>query len=234
MKAYKLFDKDLKCENVQFEVGETYVVKRKTKLVTYGFDACTYFDDIFEFDDVTPDCRVCEVELLGDIEGGDIYSTKVSTNKIKIVRELSVGDFLKIGTPGSITKAAMIGSDEISDEMISQLKPYYRMLIAELGADRHRDCLVHDIDWGVRRVLAQFGTKEHKDILVHDEDVDVRMVIAKYGDDEHRDILVNDESADVRGVVAQYGNDKHKKLLTNDESSYVRDFVQCGTLFPTK
>lgn len=226
MKAYKLFDKDLKCENVQFEVGETYVVKRKTKLVTYGFDACTYFDDIFEFDDVTPDCRVCEVELLGDIEGGDIYSTKVSTNKIKIVRELSVGDFLKIGTPGSITKAAMIGSDEISDEMISQLKPYYRMLIADLGADQHRNGLVHDIDWYVRRVLAQFGTKEHKDILVHDEDSDVRMVIAKYGDDEHRDILVNDKSADVRAVVAQYGNDEHRKLLASDKSPHVRQYIE--------
>lgn len=234
MKAYKLFDRDLKCEDVQFKVGETYMVKRKTKLITHGFDACTYFDDIFEFDDVTPDSRVCEVELLGDIEGGDIYSTKVSTNKIKIVRELSVDDFLKIGTPGAITKAAMIGSDEISDEMIAQLKPYYRMLVAELGVDQHRNGLVHDVDWGVRRVLAQFGTKEHKDILVHDKDSDVRMVVAKYGDDEHRDILVNDESADVRVVVAQYGNDEHKKLLVNDGSSYVRDFVQRETLFSTK
>lgn len=176
--------------------------------------------------DVTPDSRVCEVELPGDIEGGDIYSTKVSTNKIKIVRELSVSDFLKIGTPGAITKAAMTGSDEISDEMIAQLKPYYRMLIADLGADQHRNGLVHDIDWYVRRVLAQFGTKEHKDILVHDEDSDVRMVIAKYGDDEHRDILVNDKSADVRAVVAQYGNDEHRKLLASDKSPHVRQYIE--------
>ena len=84
MKAYKLFNKDLICEDVQFEVGETYVVKRKTKLVTHGFDACTHFDDIFEFDNVTPDSRVCEVELLGDIEGGDIYSTKVLPIKLKL------------------------------------------------------------------------------------------------------------------------------------------------------
>lgn len=217
MKAYKLFDKDLKCEDVQFELGETYTIKRKSKLVTYGFDACTYFDDMFEYDDVTPDSRVCEVELLGDIEVVSIYSTKVATNKIKIVRELELGDFLEIGTPGAITTAAMIGSAEISDEMIAQLKPYYRMLVAELGADQHRNGLVHDVDWDVRRVLAQFGTKEHKDILAHDKDSDVRMVVAQYGDDEQRDILVRDESADVRAVVAKYGNDDHRKILMNDK-----------------
>jgi putative uncharacterized protein (fragment) len=84
MKAYKLFNKDLICEDVQFEVGETYVVKRKTKLVTHGFDACTHFDDIFEFDDVTTDSRVCEVELLGDIEVVTFIQPKFLPIKLKL------------------------------------------------------------------------------------------------------------------------------------------------------
>ncbi len=83
-----------------------------------------YFDDIFEFDDVTPDSQyVRKWNCTGRCEGGDIYSN--NTNKIKIA-ELSVSSWK--WTPVRITKAAMTGSDEISDEMIAQVKPYYRSL----------------------------------------------------------------------------------------------------------
>ncbi len=67
------------------KLGETYVVKERAKWL-HGFDACTHFDDIFEFD-VTPDSpEYVKVELLGSVRGGDIYSAKFLPIKLEIVR----------------------------------------------------------------------------------------------------------------------------------------------------
>ena len=61
MKAYKGFDKDLKCRGFQYEVGEEYETDQ-AKLCDCGFHACEFPLDVFTY--YAPgESRYCEVDL---------------------------------------------------------------------------------------------------------------------------------------------------------------------------
>ena len=95
MKAYKGFDKDLKCRDFQFEVGKEYT-EEKASLCDYGFHACEYPLDCFRYYEPYKS-RYCEIEIDDNGERHDDDS-KVCGTKIKIGAE--------IGIPG-IVKAAV-------------------------------------------------------------------------------------------------------------------------------
>lgn len=62
IKAYKGFDKDLKCRDFQYEIGKTY--KEPTaELCKKGFHACEYPLDVFEYYSPNNMSRYCEVDL---------------------------------------------------------------------------------------------------------------------------------------------------------------------------
>jgi PPE-repeat protein len=85
VKGYKAFDKDLKCRDYQFKVGDIYTHKGEFKLCETGFHFCLKPADVFNYYSFAPETRVCEIEALGDVAGeGD----KRVTNKIKILREI--------------------------------------------------------------------------------------------------------------------------------------------------
>ena len=85
VKGYKAFDKDLKCRDNQFKVGDIYTHKGEFKLCETGFHFCLKPADVFNYYSFAPETRVCEIEALGDVAGeGD----KRVTNKIKILREI--------------------------------------------------------------------------------------------------------------------------------------------------
>lgn len=87
----KGFDKNLKCRDFQYKVGETYTQNEKPRLCHTGFhysrtlsDARTFYgnsDDVF-----------CVVEILGEVDEG---LDKSCTNKIKILRKVGKGDLKK-------------------------------------------------------------------------------------------------------------------------------------------
>ena len=87
IKAYKGFDKNLKCRGFQYEIGKEYVTD-KAELCHSGFHACENPLDCYGF--YAPgQSRFCEVEI-ADNGQRESCDTKVVGKRIKIGAELSV------------------------------------------------------------------------------------------------------------------------------------------------
>ncbi len=94
MKAYKGFDKNLKCCGFQYEIGKEYR-EESAKLCNSGFHACENPLDTFGHYSPGAGSRYCEVELeeVSDERRSD--DTKVCGKVIKIGTELSVAEICK-------------------------------------------------------------------------------------------------------------------------------------------
>ena len=94
MKAYKGFDKDLKCRGFQYEVGKEYR-EDEAELCSSGFHACENPLDTFNYYKANEGSRYCEVELdeVSDERHSD--DTKICGKVIKIGAELSVAGICK-------------------------------------------------------------------------------------------------------------------------------------------
>ena len=87
MKAYKGFDKDLKCRDFRYEIGKEYEEK-EAKACEKGFHACTNSLNVLQYYPPCYENRYCEVEQDGEFsENGD--DSKVASTKIKINNEIS-------------------------------------------------------------------------------------------------------------------------------------------------
>ena len=91
MKAYKGFDKDLKCKGFQYEVGKEYE-EQEVDLCHKGFHACTVPLDVFWYY-APATSRYCEVEIEGEIEKATDDS-KIAGAKIKIIREICLAELI--------------------------------------------------------------------------------------------------------------------------------------------
>lgn len=94
-KAYKVFNSNWTCLEMQYEVGKTYTMVEKPILCDRGFHYCPKLLDCFNYYNFDPRNKVAEVEILGDIaksREGD----KECTNKIKIVREINWLEVLEL------------------------------------------------------------------------------------------------------------------------------------------
>ncbi|MDX9690512.1 MAG: hypothetical protein RBT70_08670, partial [Alphaproteobacteria bacterium] len=91
IKAYKAFDKELKCRDFQYEVGKTYTHEGTVKACSSGFHACENPLNVFEY--YSPaQARFAEVEQSGVI---DKETNKVCSSVITIKAELSISTFLQ-------------------------------------------------------------------------------------------------------------------------------------------
>ena len=95
MKGYKVFNPDWTCRGFQYAVGETFEENVIPLYCKRGFHFCTELKDCFKYYRFDPDNKVAEVEALGDINI-EPNTSKCCTNKIKIVRELSWEEALKM------------------------------------------------------------------------------------------------------------------------------------------
>ena len=92
MKAYKGFNKDLKCRDFQFEIGKEYE-EENASLCNSGFHACEYPLDCFGYY-APANSRFCEVELdATDERQSD--DTKVCGKRIKIGAEIGIPGLVK-------------------------------------------------------------------------------------------------------------------------------------------
>ncbi len=94
IKAYKGFDKDLKCHpsggsEFQYEIGKTYTHEGSVSLCSSGFHACEDPIDMFGYYAPINGNRFCEVEMNG-IAGETEKDTKRVCSKISIGGELSI------------------------------------------------------------------------------------------------------------------------------------------------
>lgn len=91
MKAYKGFDKNLKCLGFQYEVGKEYE-EQDAILCKKGFHACLAPLDVFRY--YAPAIsRYCEVEIDGETEKA-VDDSKIAGTKIKIIREISLAELI--------------------------------------------------------------------------------------------------------------------------------------------
>jgi hypothetical protein len=88
MKGYKVFDKDLKCRGMQYEIGGTYELGDTPVYYKQGFHFCKSISDCYKFYAMPDETRICEVEALGEVVTGDDCETKYCTNKIHVIREV--------------------------------------------------------------------------------------------------------------------------------------------------
>ena len=99
MKAYKGFDKDLKCRGFQYAVGKEYEEER-AKVCECGFHSCLNPLDVFSYyapaDENGYLNRFCEVEIPDEMDKSDDDS-KVSTKKIKINAEIGLKGLVEAG-----------------------------------------------------------------------------------------------------------------------------------------
>lgn len=86
MKGYKAFNKDLKCRDMQYEIGKEYTFDGEPIPCEQGFHFCKSIADCYRFYNMSEDTRICKVTASGDIKTDD--EVKYCTNHIKIVSEV--------------------------------------------------------------------------------------------------------------------------------------------------
>ncbi len=101
IKGYKVFNPDLTCRGFQFKVGEIFEMDLPIKICGRGFHFCLKPADCFEYYKFDSANIVCEVEALGEVNSKtDDSDSKVCTNKIKILRQLTWNEVLEICNEG--------------------------------------------------------------------------------------------------------------------------------------
>ena len=96
IKAYKGFNQDFKCRDMQYEVGKKYEHDGNIKCCDSGFHACENPLDVLDYYNLT-DSRFAEVELSGDIDKDDKNKdTKLCASKIAVKAELKLADFIEL------------------------------------------------------------------------------------------------------------------------------------------
>lgn len=93
MKAYKEFDKDLKCNDFQYEIGKEYEEK-ETKVCEKGFHACTNPLNVLQYYPPCYENRYCEVEQDGEFSKNNDDS-KIASTKIEISKEISLEELIQ-------------------------------------------------------------------------------------------------------------------------------------------
>ena len=95
MKGYKVFKPDWTCREFQYSVGKTFEEDVTPSCCNRGFHFCTELKDCFNYYCFDPLNKVAEIEALGEIDT-EATGKKHCTNKIKIVREISWEEVLKM------------------------------------------------------------------------------------------------------------------------------------------
>ena len=92
MKAYKGFDKYLKCKDFQYEIGKTYE-EPEAQLCEKGFHACEYPLDVFCYYSPAKS-RFAEVEL-DDVSDEKSDDSKRCCKKIRVKAEIGIAGIVK-------------------------------------------------------------------------------------------------------------------------------------------
>lgn len=112
--GYKGFDSKLRGMGMQFEVGKTFEVDGDPKTVRNGMHFCTEPFGVFDYYPRRCGNRYCIVEALGQISTDNNLNTRASTNKMRIIEEISEDKMVRIQKEyrDSLDKKIRSGIDE--------------------------------------------------------------------------------------------------------------------------
>lgn len=112
--GYKGFDSKLRGMGMQFEVGKTFEVNGDPKTIRNGMHFCTEPFGVFDYYPRRCGNRYCVVEALGQISTDDSLNTRASTNKMRIIKEISEDEMVRIQKEyrDSLDKKIRSGIDE--------------------------------------------------------------------------------------------------------------------------
>ncbi len=113
IKAYKGFDKDLKCRGFQYEIGKEYKHNGEVKACKSGFHACEHPLDVFRYYSPS-ESRYCMVEQSGTIDKSE--SDKTCSEKIKIGAELSLKDIVSAAIKFTFDKSTPENSEHATGD----------------------------------------------------------------------------------------------------------------------
>ena len=119
MKTYKAFDKDLKCNGYQFEIGKEYEHDGDIEICKSGFHGCENPLDVLNYYDLC-DSRFAEVGQSGETDKHKDDS-KVVSSKIKIKAELDLKGFIDASIKFLFKKSKTTKNIDASSGYYSQL-----------------------------------------------------------------------------------------------------------------
>ena len=112
--GYKGFDSKLRGMGMQFEVGKTFEVDGDPKTVRNGMHFCTEPFGVFDYYPRRCGNRYCIVEALGQISTDNNLNKRASTNKMRIIEEISEDEMVRFQKEyrDSLDKKIRSGIDE--------------------------------------------------------------------------------------------------------------------------
>ena len=107
-------DSKLRGMGMQFEVGKIFEVDGDPKTVRNGMHFCTEPFGVFDYYPRRCGNRYCIVEALGQISTDNNLNTRASTNKMRIIEEISEDEMVRIQKEyrDSLDKKIRSGIDE--------------------------------------------------------------------------------------------------------------------------
>jgi len=96
MKGYKGFDKDMKCNNFQYEIGKTYKHDSDIKLCAKGFHFCENPLDVLSYYGLTNGNQYAEIEA-GGVSDEKECDTKRVSKEITIKANVDFKSLIKAG-----------------------------------------------------------------------------------------------------------------------------------------
>ena len=112
--AFKGFDKDLRCQGYQFEVGQTYTHDGKVAVCSSGFHACENPLDVWSYYGLENGNRYCRVHLSGTLDRRD-GDSKVAAETVFVESEVTLGEMIKAGVAATVAAAEGKGDDPSGD-----------------------------------------------------------------------------------------------------------------------
>ena len=157
MKAYKGFDRNMRCLGFQFEEGKTYE-EDKAELCKAGFHACTNPLDVWRYYSPVDGCEYHEVELEDVSEERNKDDSKVCGKRIRIGAKLGVEELVNASVrmygeeakgvkdaQGALTDNSAISTCIASAEGWARIgSTGYR---AGIGSTGYRACIASAGDW---------------------------------------------------------------------------------------
>lgn len=122
MKGYKIINSDWTCRGFKYKVGEIFEMNSKPICYASGFHSCFKLEDCYNYyNNINGDKHIVEVEILGETHS---RANSISTNKIKIIRELSqeeIEEYLRLNRM-SINWKKISSSQRLSESFMKEFK----------------------------------------------------------------------------------------------------------------